>query len=310
MGKSTPAPPDPIATANAQGAANNASAVRSTQMNRYSTIAPGVKTNWINPDADGVSQTQVVSLDAPNQALYDQNLGNSNAASGKAGTIIAGLDPNGVNIAGLPKLAYDIGQGGQLIMGGSGDDVMTGGAGTDYNFGQDSRKAEDAVYNRYARTLDPQQAAETRATDDKLANMGLPIGSEAYNYEKNRVQAGQDKARQDARDASVTAGNAVQQQIFGQGLSRAGLRNSAQQQEFGENMSNQNLIRQTLAQLLGASSQQMPGAPTTAQQGIAPVDVAGITQGNANTRAANAASQNQSTNAAIGAAASIAASAF
>lgn len=269
MGKSAPAAPDPIETANAQGAANIKGAQESARLNRYATQGPSGSTTWGNPDEYGVPQTQVTSLNKPEQYLYDKGIATATTAGNKAFDLLSGLNFNGTSITGLPQLSTD--------------------------FGKDAQDAETAVYNRYARTLDPEQAAQSRANETKLATSGLPVGSEAWVTAMNRLDRSQAGTRQDARDASVAAGNALQAQRFGES-------SQARSQAYSE-------FTNTLAQLLGASTGQIvqPGAPSTAQMQVAPADITGPTQAGYNAKVANTQSNNQSTGQALAAVASIAA---
>lgn len=298
MGKSTPAVPDPVATANAQGAANVGAARESARLNRTETYGPGVHTSWSNPDEYGVPATQNVQLGAPEQRAYNAAVLNAGIAGEKAGDIIAnnmGNDVERINLAGLPQLfSADFG-------------ATRGGA--DGPGAEALQRTEDATYRRYARTLDPEQEAARRANDVMLDTRGIPLGGEAWLKAQDRIDRSQNTQRQDARDAAVGAGNAFQNQLFNQS---AAARQMSYGQQAAERTYKDQTIAQRLASLIGIGQGGIPSAAgqQTAQMSIAPVDVAGINQGNYGARSANAASENQAKTQAAGAATAIAVSAL
>lgn len=287
MGKSTPSAPDPVATASAQGAANIDAARESARLNRYSTAAPGFQTTWSNPDEHGVPTSQSINLNPNEKAAYDEAIGTALTAGRRANSLTSELDTNGLNIAGLP----------QLYAAHTGDPSA------------DLRRTEDAVYSRYARTLDPEQAMERERNDVSLSTTGIPVGSPAWVTAMNRLDRSQASTRQDARDASVAAGNQLQGQLFGQDSTRFNESLQGRQQNINEQLARAQDLRQQLAALVAMGQGGIPNAaaPQSAQMQISPSDITGPTQANYAARQANAASNNQASTQAATTAASMAA---
>lgn len=287
MGKSTPEQPDPIATAKAQGDANMLAASQSARLNRYNTAGPGYHTSWINNGEDGVPTEQVIDLDPAERGVYDQAVANSGQAGGLAGRALAQMDPSQVGITGLPQLFaanfVNDGEGG----GSGGEGHSEGGSGSSA-----LDQAQEATYRRYARTLDPEQALQSERRTVDLDSRGIPVGSDAWVKANNQLDLSQNSARQDARDASVASGNALQAQLFGQSLAARNQMDSERSSQI-----------QRLASLMSLGQGGIPsvGAPQSAGMGISPVDIAGINQGSYNASAAKAQSNNQATNVAAGA---------
>ena len=104
MGKSAPAAPDPVATANAQGAANADAARVTARINRADTFGPGgsVVNREVGPD----KWEQTTTLSQGQQGIYNnqQDLGNitSKSASDAAWRMSQQLGTS-VNTADLPK---------------------------------------------------------------------------------------------------------------------------------------------------------------------------------------------------------------
>ncbi len=291
MGKSTPAPPDPVATAKVQGAENIQAARESAKLNRTETIGPGYKSTWTNFDpGTGIPVTQIITLNPEEQALYTRAIGNARAAGDQAGNILSQNDlahVDRINLAGLPQLfSADFGAGR-----GEGDALQN---------------TEDAVFRRYARTLDPEQELQREREDTQLAVRGIPIGSEAWMRAKDRLDRSQASQRADARDAAVLAGNTLQNQLFNQSMAR---RQLGYNEQAAERSYLDQTLNQRLAALLAASQGGIPSVTTSpsAQMNISPVDIVGLNNAAFQANAANAASNNQATNAAVGATAAIAA---
>lgn len=228
--------------------------------------------------------SQQIGLTPATEEAYNVLVGNANLAGHGAGEILSRMTPDSdrINLAGLPQI-FDA-------------DFTSTGAG-----GDALRRTEDAVYDRYARTMDPEQEAARRRTDVTLATRGLPTGSRAWLKAQDQLGAMQDRARQDARDASVVAGNSLQSQLFGESVTN-------RQQAYNEQAAERAATMQRLAALIGISQGGVPSAasPQAAQMQIAPVDVAGIQQGAFGVKSANAASENQAKSQAAAAATAMA----
>ena len=142
--------------------------------------------------------------------------------------------------------------------------------GASMDFAAETKRLEDATFNAVTQRLQPQFEQQRRLIEQRLADQGLPIGSEAYQEEINRLEESQNEQLAKASFDAVSAGRAEQDRLArlssalrGQGLNEqlalSGLESQSRAQQFGE-----------LGALLGFNS------PFQAQN-VIPVDVAGIT---------------------------------
>lgn len=69
-----------------------------------------------------------------------------------------------------------------------------------------NQQVADALYSRQRQMLDPMFEQTNRALEQKLADQGLPIGSEAYETEWDRANRAKNEAYQAAQEQAVLAG--------------------------------------------------------------------------------------------------------
>lgn len=124
-----------------------------------------------------------------------------------------------------------------------------------FSFDFNRGNVEDAVYQRGLRLLEPQFEQQQRTLDQKLANQGLPMGSEAYNTEQTRFQDAQNRALEDLAFRAVEYGGTEESRALANQL-------TARQAPMAE-----------IGGLLGLQPFQMPG-----QVGGQPVDAMGPAQ--------------------------------
>lgn len=131
--------------------------------------------------------------------------------------------------------------------------------GVSTDFSGDRQRTEDATYNRAVSRFAPTFAERNRQLEQRLADQGLPVGSEAYNAEKDRQQRMENEAYTNAAYDAVNAGNNAYQQmsdlnlrtrgqLFGEDTSLAGLNMAQRGQQTAENQNifnNNNQIRNT-----------------------------------------------------------------
>jgi hypothetical protein len=138
-------------------------------------------------------------------------------------------------------------------------DVM--GQGFNPNLPQVGINAGEQYQDAYMRRLQPQIEQGREALDVKLANQGIPVGSEAY----KRAMMSQSQRENDLLAAATTQG-------FGTGL-------SANQQAYNQAMTNYNLPLNTLNALRTGAQVQNPSFVNSAQQATtAGADLLGATQ--------------------------------
>lgn len=272
MGKKStpkaPTPPDPVATANAQAAANKDAAITQAGLNRVSQVTPQGSITWSQNgvDANGIPQyTQTQTYSPEQQVLYDQQNELARSLGGLASDNVArvataqatpfsydGMTPLQTNIP-QGQLQYggpsrearsDIGFAGDVQRsydnGGAIQSTFGTGGPLTYNVGDEfnsaARSAADAMYNQAASRLDPryqQQESDIRA---RLANSGISEDSDAYRRELDNFNRSKTDAYNQATYESIAAGLSAQNQGFQQGQQNAQLNNQAQGQQFTQNL--------------------------------------------------------------------------
>ena len=146
---STPAAPDPVATANAQGKINKDTAIAQSELNNTAQVTPYGNVSYAQTGtaADGTPlTTATTSLSQPMQNLVDSNISNAQGMSNLNGQ----LQQNAQSTLNQP--------------------LNLGWSSTEANLDQLGRN-----------TLDPQMAQQKAATEQQLASQGVTQGSEAWN---------------------------------------------------------------------------------------------------------------------------------
>lgn len=268
-GPKAPPPPDPVATANAQGQVNRETAITQANLNRVNQRTPeGTLTyNNIGSWEDGTPKYEQVMEYSPEQrALYESNNriaqalnGTAEGALGRVNTAM-GQGFNFDNMRGLmmpedismPNIQSNLPDAGgiQRTFGTGGpltsnvrpsqfrDSIADAGDVTrsvNGDFNATSRAAADAVYAQLASRLDPQFGQLERDMRDRLINSGISENSEAFRREMDNFARQRTDAYNTAGRESVLTGLAAQNQGFGQSMANAELNNRAQNQVFGQN---------------------------------------------------------------------------
>lgn len=254
-GGSAPAAPDPVATSNAQAQAYITAARESSKLNNLNQYTPYGNVTF-DKGPDGVPIAQRVQLTPEQQAAFNaqtQLQGTlSSAAAQLAGSVPTGpfgLPLNmpgyttGLDMTGAPDYLNSLNFSNVPNMPGTGD----------YSADRDSYAR--AMYERSASLLRPELEAQTRATQQMLANRGLPITGEAYDNEMSRVQRGQNETLGRLANDAVMAGAGEQSRLFGLGL-------TARQQGIGEQLQ-QGQVQQAARQ--GITGEQLQNADLAAR---------------------------------------------
>ena len=130
------------------------------------------------------------------------------------------------------------------------------------DFSAERGRVEDAVYGRHAARLDPRFEEERRSLETKLANQGIPVGSEAWTAEMERFDRSRNDAYAAARSDAITSGGTEQSRMFGLGMAahQAGVNdaamkgnfaNQAQSQGFNQSLAGANLANLARSQQFG-----------------------------------------------------------
>lgn len=271
MGKSTPqapTPPDPVATANAQGAINKETAIAQANLNHVNQVTPNGNLTYqqIGSNEDGTPKYQATTSLSPDQ---QQKLDLTNQAGINTGQI-ANAQLGRLNTALSTPIDY------------SHAPALT--SSIDPN-SPAYQQAETALMSRINPQLDRDQAA----LDQKLANQGLQPGSEAW--AAAQTQQGQNK--NDARQQAIMG-------AYQTALSGAQLGNSARAQDITELASQRNQPLNEISALLSGTQVQPPSFAGTTQTPIQPADFQGAQALQYQGQLANYNSAQQQNNATMG----------
>ena len=284
-----PAAPDPYRTAAAQAQANREALLTSAEINRFQELTPFGSVQWLGPGgvpageltaptaqpyqpvptsplggkfADRIAQrqaalpaptedpragqwTRVVSLDPAEQAQLEQQRQLAAALGGTALTRAEQLTAEPFGLEGISPLP------------GVGD------------FGGERQRVEEALYGRMTSRLDPRFEQEQRALETRLANQGIPVGSEAWQQAMENFGMRREDAYQAALADAIAAGGQEQSRLFGLGM-------MGRQQGISERLMERQQPMTELAQILGGIPPIQQGQfAQPAQYQAAPADVQG-----------------------------------
>ena len=239
---SAPAAPNYAAAAQETAAGNLEAARAATAANRVNQVTPYGNLNYTQSGTDpygNPTYTATTSLsDVGQQLLNNQNAaslglgGTINAALGRVqSTMGQGFNPN------VPAIRSDV------------SDLA-------------GQQGWDRATNLLMQRLQPQMERQQEALDVKLANQGIPVGSEAY----KRAQTLLSQQQNDARNQAALGGAQLQNQFYTQGLQGANLANMANQQAYNQALTQYNIPLNTLSALRSGSQVQNPSFVNSAQQ--------------------------------------------
>lgn len=208
-GGSAPAP-DPAVQTNAEAAANH-----------YNIVGPNGSTVWQQ------GERQVIGYDSAGRPQY-----------GNASTQINTLAPS-------EQRQYDTRNQISEQLLGSASTQIPGFANDPFSFDDQGPASAEAQYQKNIALLQPQFERGDKDFEQKLANQGLPMGSEAYNEALGQHEGNKNKALTGLAYDTITQGNQLALQ--------------ERNQRYNE-----------LAAALGSNQVQTPGG-----QGGTPIDVSG-----------------------------------
>jgi hypothetical protein len=281
MGKSAPsapAAPDPVATANAQSAANVDTAVAQALLNNTNQITP-----YGNLTFNQTGTQQVNGKDVPQF------------------TSTTSLTPQAQQAVdsqqALTQQLYDLAQNkfGQVQSATSGDynydnlPQIPGSA--DLNANRDT--VTDALYGQATSRLDPMYNRQQDQINSDLASRGIVEGSDAYNQAQSQFGLTRNDAYNSALNQAIAAGGQEQSRLFGLGQAN---RNQAIQEQASIRSQPINEI----GALLGTGQVQNPQFSNMTQTSVAPTDVIGANSLAYQGQLANFQAQQQARNATMG----------
>lgn len=248
MGKKAPkvpAPPDPAVTAAAQAKANQI-----TQLTPQGNQVYGTYENGQFTPAEGNTAIQVT------ESPFQQAL--RAGGEGISLDLLNSLQLGGAGALSGVRTASEIEQGLSPLS---------------QDFSGDAMQAQRANYDANLALLQPQMDRDRSRIEQRLADQGLPIGSQAYNDELNRLEQSQAGQLQQLSQSSVAAGNDRSNQL-------AQLLQSQQAQQFNTQSGLQNQENQARAAQFGELGALLGFSSPFQQFQTTGVDVAGITNQN------------------------------
>ena len=261
-----PAAPDPVALANAQGAANTATAQEQQRLNMISTSGPQGSVRYVaDPTAPG-GYRQETMLSPGEQQNYDRSTAVYGGALDTAGQQLGRVNDalgQPLNTEGLPGL-----QG--------------------YNAPDfDRQRFEDSVYASQTRRLDPQFDRAERSQDARLAAQGLGANSEATRNLRQDFARDRTDAYSNAANMAIQAGGDEQSRAVQQAIAGGTFGNQARTQGLQERAYVQNQPLSQLQALLGTGTVGMPQGVQYTPTSVGQTDVLGANQMSLNQQNAN-----------------------
>lgn len=247
-GSSSPPPaPDPAATAAAQGAANKEAVLESAKVNQFNQQTPFGNLTYTG-DIGSPDRTQIQTLSPAGQQQLDYTNQLANQLLPVALQRAGDLPTGNVDFSGLQGLP------------GLGD------------FGAERDKVESALFDRSRSLLDPVYDERYDRSVNQLANQGLPVGSQAYGSELDRL----------SRERTDAYSRAAQDAVIGAGTEQSRLYNQAvqgRQQGINELLTQRSIpINEISAILQGSPATNLPQFGQAAQYQVAPADLLGAQQ--------------------------------
>lgn len=140
------------------------------------------------------------------------------------------------------------------------------------DFSGDAQRAGQSMYDASVQRLQPQMDRQRRQIEQRLADQGLPVGSEAYKEELNRLEASQGDQLSQLSLQSVQAGNAEQDRL-------ARLSAALRGQQYNEQSGFTSLENQARASQFGELGSLLGFASPFQQYSTPNIDVGGIING-------------------------------
>jgi hypothetical protein len=318
MGKKSPAPPpapDPVKTAAAQTESNIETARMNANLNRLDETDPMGSVRYTDLGNDrwrkdtslspiGQEQFDLQNqVDAGTNRLALQGVGQAGKVLGRSFSLdgIAGEHASPLHSR-TNEIQRSVGPN---------------------DFSQDRQRVEDAILGR----MEPGFERDRAGMEQRMADQGIPQGSEAYNRGADELG----RQRNDARQQAILAGGQEQSRMFGMDLDRGNFTNQATAQSVNQDQASradqvgvrQRQIQELLMQrsqpineigaLLGTGQVGMPSFQQTTPVNVQGTDVIGAygAKASADQAAANSRqAQSNSTGQLLGTAATAAAMFF
>jgi len=275
---SSPKPPDPVATAQAQAQYSTQAAKDSAALNAVDQYGPyGSTTFQRNPDGTPTSQTVNLSPDV--QKWLDSQFGSSTALQ----------NATQKQLGYLPQDQF------KLPTDKSANDYSTSAYGSGVlnpaNF--DTSNIAQTSYDQGKSLIQPDLDAARKAKGIELAQRGIPAGSEIYNDEMNRLDTNQNNAYAGlSRQAQLDATNQQTSRV-NNATTALNYGNNAYQTDLSNQLLQRNQPFSEAAALMGTTPNfQTPSFTNTSAQNIQAPNYAGLVNQNYQQQAAQSQNMN------------------
>lgn len=264
-GKGAPAAPDYMQAALQQAAASQQLATQNTWANRPTVNTPWGSQTWgtgtaVDP-ATGQNVTtwnQNISLSPDQQASLDSQNAIQQGRSGAAQQLLGqatSATATPFDWSSMPSAPTQAAQGGDI------------------------RGAQQNAYQQMSQMLQPQRQQQQSELDTKLANMGLPTGSEASNRAGQQLQSQWTQEDKNLLGQAMQQGQSEQAQQYGQSAASINQQQQLRNAGIAEEAQRRGMPLNELNALLTGQQVGMPQMPSfaPATQGQTP-DLLGAAQ--------------------------------
>lgn len=287
-GGSAPAPPDPVATAQAQGAINEQTARTQANLNRVDQYTPygSLVYQQAGQQAAEAARDKRMQEEPGWDSTTEDAKGwmeavRANAAGGpdrwQATTALSPEQQNLLDLSNQAQATYGRAANRQL---GTAEAALS----TPFQFGGpdvmyrpdftgigDPNQSRDAVEAALMSRINPQLERERSGLETRLVNQGLTPGSEAWRT--SMLDYGQQA--NDARYGAIMNAGQEQSRMFGLGLGQAGFNNEAVQQSLQQQLALRAQPVNEAAALLTGQQIQLPQFQAVPQVGLQAPDYQG-----------------------------------
>lgn len=249
----TPKAPDPVATANAQSAANKEAVIESAKVNQINQVTPYGELRY-SGDIGSPNRTVTQTLSPSQQQQLDQQNQIAGGLGSAAINQMKYLPQDRFSLSGLPEYQKA----------GSPDDFLA-----------QRQQVQDATYKSLTAPMEQRFQRQNTEADQRLANRGIVEGSGLYNNLQGDIRRSQNEAYDQAAQQALLAGSDEAARLYGQNLQGANQANSVRSQMAQDLLTERNQPFNELSSFLqGAPSMQQPNYANTGQYNVGAAPIA------------------------------------
>lgn len=256
-GGSAPPAPDPAATAQAQAQANKEAVLESAKVNQINEVSPYGNLTYTG-EIGSPERTRTLTLDPAQQQQLEGQRSLANALTSFGNNTLVPQVQSAFNA----PLDFSGAYGSNTLFG----------AGADANLNAGAQAVERATFDRGLNLLQPEFDRQEDRLLSRLANQGIPQGTEAFGDAYQQFTSPRDQALENLALSAVGAGRNEQSRMINAGQ-------ALRQQDINEMLTQRSQPINELAALLqGAPAINNPQFGNPAQYQVAPGDIQGAIQ--------------------------------